>query len=342
MATDLLRADRPCLTQIDLVWCADYRVKFPKRAPFLEHRRPHDRSRANRQAYREVTRLPSTTTARSSQGAPALRRSVSNDAQDVVERPLTPLASISVPGSMADGGDWLAGFNKMPNEGDCELGIVTPQRVYRLEQLHLLHAIGRENSDQQPASSGIFGLRWSRGHEPSHDTVGQPFAALRLRVAAAFFAEADRPAGDARPKPCRRSCRPCDGGMAGRLPRPEPPGSLPPPSSLLTVAQARQPPSLGHPDPRSSPQCGRLCVLACPCILICLHVASSSSILGTVTQPETRATRNGWEHRKITSQCCLSCVRRAVTWRWRCTKSLRRCHGCLALPCHGRSPASAV
>src|SRR6185312_5360902 len=48
---------------------------------------------------RLVIRLPSTTSSSSTQSAPALRRSVCSDGQDVIRRPLTTSASTSTQGA---------------------------------------------------------------------------------------------------------------------------------------------------------------------------------------------------------------------------------------------------
>jgi hypothetical protein len=80
-------------------------------------------------------------------------------------------------------------------------------------------------------------------------------AALRLRVVAAFFAERDRAAAgrlaDALP-PRGPPIRPprFEESLVSGTPRPEP-LLLPPPVSLLTVAQARRSASF-LPTPRSS------------------------------------------------------------------------------------------
>jgi hypothetical protein len=66
-----------------------------------------------------------------------------------------------------------------------------------------------------------------------------PLEAFRLRVRAAFFAEAERAAFGleaAALPPFRPPLR--AGSLFIGLPRPEPPGSLPPRSILLTVAHA--------------------------------------------------------------------------------------------------------
>jgi hypothetical protein len=67
------------------------------------------------------------------------------------------------------------------------------------------------------------------------------WAALRLRVAAAFLAAADRLAAG-RAAEAAPPLRPplCAAGWPVDLPRPDPPARFPPPSSLLTVAQARR------------------------------------------------------------------------------------------------------
>ncbi len=74
-------------------------------------------------------------------------------------------------------------------------------------------------------------------HRPS-PYVGARCAAFRFRVAAAFFAASDRLAGG-RAAAAAPPMRPplCAAGWPVNFPRPEPPTFLPPPSSLLTVAQ---------------------------------------------------------------------------------------------------------
>src|SRR5271163_326449 len=65
--------------------------------------------------------------------------------------------------------------------------------------------------------------------------------ALRSRVTAAFRAEAERAAAGLDAAASPPSLPPlCAAGWPVSLPRPEPPGFLPPASSLLTVAQARR------------------------------------------------------------------------------------------------------
>ena len=95
-------------------------------------------------------------------------------------------------------------------------------------------------------------------------------AARRLRVAAALRAERERAAAgrcaDARP-PSRPPFR--DEAWLTFLPRPEP-LFLPPPVSLLTVAQARRSASFcGRHVSRSPPRCARPGVSACWCSSIC-------------------------------------------------------------------------
>jgi hypothetical protein len=97
----------------------------------------------------------------------------------------------------------------MPNEGDCELGIVTPQRVYRLEQLHLLHAIGRENSDQ---NLRVLASSVSSGLEGTSPLTIQ-LVSLSLPCACAWplpsLLKWIAPFLGARRLPCLRACRPC-------------------------------------------------------------------------------------------------------------------------------------
>src|SRR5262249_26963402 len=66
-------------------------------------------------------------------------------------------------------------------------------------------------------------------------------AALRLRVRAAFFAEAERSALDREAEAVPPSLPPFfAGALLAVLPRPEPPAFLPPWVMALTVAQARR------------------------------------------------------------------------------------------------------
>lgn len=104
------------------------------------------------------------------------------------------------------------------------------------------------------ANGALTGLRDSppqataNRRAPGCDRRGQSWlppcpapAALRLRVAAAFLAAADLFAGD-RAADAAPPIRPplCAAGWPVDLPRPDPPARFPPPSSLLTVAQARR------------------------------------------------------------------------------------------------------
>src|ERR1700737_1407491 len=90
----------------------------------------------------------------------------------------------------------------------------------------------------RPLVPAPAGQSWSETASHNHVAVLR-CSALRLRVAAAFFADADRAAAereaDARPP----SFPPLRGeAWLSGLPRPDP-LFLPPPLSLLTVAQAR-------------------------------------------------------------------------------------------------------
>ena len=65
------------------------------------------------------------------------------------------------------------------------------------------------------------------------------------------------------------------GWTAGGFPRPDPPGFLPPPSSLLTVARRGAPlPSYPRRAFRNLRRYGRLCVPACRCIWTLRRAAS--------------------------------------------------------------------
>ena len=65
--------------------------------------------------------------------------------------------------------------------------------------------------------------------------------AFRLRVTAAFLAAADRLAAGLAEEAAPPNLPPlCAAGWPVAFPRPDPPSFLPPPSSLLTVAQARR------------------------------------------------------------------------------------------------------
>jgi hypothetical protein len=101
----------------------------------------------------------------------------------------------------------------------------------------------------------------------------------RLRVAAAFFADAERAAAGPEAAAFPPSRPPVRRGMpVVCFPLPEPPGFLPPPSSLFTVAQARRLASFDAPLFASPPRYGRLCVPACRCTLTCRRGAFDISI----------------------------------------------------------------
>ena len=82
---------------------------------------------------------------------------------------------------------------------------------------------------------------FAAGQAGGGNYLSQPRSAFRFLVAAAFLAAADRSARGraAEAAPPIRPPR-CAAGWPVDLPRPEPPGALPPASSLLTVAQARR------------------------------------------------------------------------------------------------------
>src|SRR6478609_8442796 len=79
----------------------------------------------------------------------------------------------------------------------------------------------------------------------------QPLGAFRLRVAAAFLADAERSAAERDAEARAPSLPPfLDGPVSTALPRPEP-LFFPPPVSLLTVAHARRSASFSATPRRS-------------------------------------------------------------------------------------------
>ena len=85
------------------------------------------------------------------------------------------------------------------------------------------------------ADAVVLGRSWSS------PTLAGRARGVSLTCAAAFLAAADRLAGD-RAADAAPPIRPplCAAGWPVDLPRPDPPARFPPPSSLLTVAQARR------------------------------------------------------------------------------------------------------
>src|SRR5204862_2174902 len=95
-----------------------------------------------------------------------------------------------------------------------------------------------------------LGMAMPGAEQAASQKVGAQLPALRLRVAAAFLAEADRSAAERLADACPPLWPPfLLETLVSFLPRPEP-DLLPPPDSLLTVAQARRLASVsGTPRP---------------------------------------------------------------------------------------------